>query len=70
MTFAIASTKVFTNVKILFNAAFGLFSLIQYFAFVIIIYIESYISISHFYLEGILICIGGALLIMLQRYKD
>ncbi|WP_267910509.1 hypothetical protein [Francisella tularensis] len=36
MTFAIASTKVFTNVKILFNAAFGLFSLIQYFAFVII----------------------------------
>lgn len=70
ITFAIASTRVFTNVKTLFNAASGLFSLIQYFAFGVIVFIESYISISHFYLEGVLICIGGILLIILQRYKN
>ncbi|ASG69037.1 hypothetical protein CDV26_07935 [Francisella halioticida] len=69
VTFAIASTKVFTNVKTLFNAASGLFSLIQYFAFGVIVFIESYIVISQFYLEGIFICICSVLLIYLQKYK-
>lgn len=69
ITFAITSTKVFTNVKSAFNAASGLFSLIQYFAFGVIVFIESYISIDKFYLEGLLICISGILLIILQKHK-
>ncbi|MBK2123948.1 MFS transporter [Fangia hongkongensis] len=67
MAFAIASTKVFTHVKTAFNAASGLFSLIQYFAFGVIVFVESYISIHHYYLEGVLVCIGGVFLLILQR---
>ncbi|MED7819081.1 MULTISPECIES: MFS transporter [unclassified Francisella] len=70
ITFSIASTRIFTNVKTLFNAASGLFSLIQYFAFGALVFIESYISIDLFYLEGVLICVCGVLLIILQRHKD
>ncbi|TNF69579.1 MAG: MFS transporter [Gammaproteobacteria bacterium] len=66
MAFAIVSTIAYSNVKSHFNAASSLFSLISYFGFGLIVFIESYISLTNYYFEGIFVIVAGIILWFLK----